>query len=270
MNRVDKEFEKLIQDHMDREADRIMAEVNSDPSIRDVVAPKEIEDRLFEQIAEFKTRHARRNAEEEELIRLGRVYKKTYKRNRVLIAILAAACGLSVGITCLGGPQKIVEKVEGMLEGVEQTNVDSDGERTEGVPIIDEDIAYREIEEKFNFYPVRLDYIPENMEFYEATVDTNLQKIQLMYYIDGRTLSYTMVPNYRMGSISVDVEDDFLDEYTVQLQGAKVIIKQYLVREGQSERWRATFEYQGVYYALMSNGLNENEFVKIIENLYFS
>lgn len=270
MNRVDKEFERLIQDHMDREADRIMAEVNSDPSIRDVVAPKEIEDRLFEQIAEFKTRHARRNAEEEELIRLGRVYKKTYKRNRVLIAILAAACGLSVGITCLGGPQKIVEEVRWMMAGREQTNIDTDSEDVETQDIVTEIEALEQIKKKFGFDPVKLYYIPEDMEFYEATIDENLQKIQLMYYKDGKTLSYSMVPNYRTGSVSVDVEDNFLDEYTVQLQGANVIIKQYLVQEGQSERWRATFEYQGVQYALMSNGLNESEFVKIIENLYFS
>lgn len=270
MNSVDKEFEKLIQDYMDRDAERIMAEVNSDPSLRDVVAPKEIEDRLFEQIAEFRTRHSRRNAEEEELIRLGRKYKKNYKRNRVLVAILAAVCGLSVGVTCLGGPERIAKKVEGMLEGIEQTNVDTDGERTEGVQTITEDLAYRQIEEKFNFYPVRLDYIPENMEFYEVTIDENLHKIQLVYYKDGRTLSYTIFPNYRTGSASADVEDNFLDEYAVQLKGVQVLVKQYQVEGGQTDRWRATFEYKGVQYALMSNGIEEAEFIKIIENLYFS
>lgn len=270
MNSVDKEFEKLIQDYMDRDAERIMAEVNSDPSLRDVVAPKEIEDRLFEQIAEFRTRHSRRNAEEEELIRLGRKYKKNYKRNRVLVAILAAVCGLSVGVTCLGGPERIAKEVRWMMAGREQTNIDSDSENVETQDIVSEIEAYEKIEQVFNFYPVRLDYLPANIVFHEATVDKNLQKIQLVYYQDGRTLSYTIVPNYRTGSVSVDVEDTFLDEYIVQLQGISVIVKQYQVQEGQTDRWRATFEYKGVQYALMSNGIGEAEFIKMIENLYFS
>ncbi len=270
MNNVDKEFEKLIQDHMDREADRIMAEVNSDPSLRDVVAPKEIEDRLFEQIAEFRTRHARRNAEEEELIRLGRVYKKNYKRNRVLVAILAAACGLSVGITCLGGPERIVEEVRWMMAGREQTNIDTDSEDVEAQDVVTEVEAYEEIEKKFNFYPVRLNYIPKDMEFYEATIDENLQKIQLVYYQDGRTLSYTMMPNYRTGSMSVDIEDTLLEEYNIQVRDLNVRVKQYLIEENHTHRWRATFEYQDVQYSLLFIGLDEAEVTKVIENLYFS
>lgn len=270
MNSVDKEFEKLIQDYMDRDAERIMAEVNSDPSLRDVVAPKEIEDRLFEQIAEFRTRHSRRNAEEEELIRLGRKYKKNYKRNRVLVAILAAVCGLSVGVTCLGGPERIAKKVENWVAGRQRITIDTDSEDIEAQNIVDEVEALEQIKEKFNFDPVKLYYLPETVVFTEATVDEILQKVQLIYQSEDMVLSYTILPNYRTGSVSADVEDDFLDEYTMQLQGVQIIVKQYRVEGGQIDRWRATFEHKGVQYALMSNGIEEAEFIKIIENLYFS
>lgn len=270
MNRVDKEFEKLIQDHMDREADRIMAEVNSDPSIRDVVAPKEIEDRLFEQIAEFKTRHSRRNAEEEELIRLGRVYKKTYKRNRVLIAILAAVCGMSVGITCLGGPQKIVEEVRWMMAGREQTNIDTDSEDVETQDIVTEVEALEQIKKKFGFDPVKLYYMPERMLFTEATVDEVLQRIQFIYQKDEQIISYVMVPNYRTGSISNGVEDTLLEEFVISVQETSVHVKQFLVQENQTFRWRASFEHHNVQYSLLFIGLEEAEVIKVIENLYFS
>ena len=36
----DEDFKKLIRDAMEYEADRIMAEVNADPDVKDVVAPE--------------------------------------------------------------------------------------------------------------------------------------------------------------------------------------------------------------------------------------
>ena len=47
---MDKKMTRWIQEEMDREADLIMEEVNSDPSMKDVVAPEVIRERLFEQI----------------------------------------------------------------------------------------------------------------------------------------------------------------------------------------------------------------------------
>ena len=48
----DKDFGELIRGAMECDTDRIMEEVNSDPSLRDVVAPDEIHEKLMKQIKE--------------------------------------------------------------------------------------------------------------------------------------------------------------------------------------------------------------------------
>lgn len=46
----DEKFREILQESMNWEADRIMEKVNADPSLKDVVAPEEIHDKLMEEI----------------------------------------------------------------------------------------------------------------------------------------------------------------------------------------------------------------------------
>ena len=50
----DEKFRELLQEDAERDADRIVAEVNSDPSLKDVVAPEEIHDKLMGEIRKLR------------------------------------------------------------------------------------------------------------------------------------------------------------------------------------------------------------------------
>lgn len=267
---MDREFEKMFQDHMDREAERIWEQVCSNPEVLETPVPDELRDKVFDHITEFRTSYTRRSAEEQELIRLGKKYKKTKKWYKASLVLAATITVLSVSVTCLGGPEKIMQKVEGMLEGKEQINVDSDGESTEGIQVVSEVDAYEQIKEKFKFDPVQLAHMPKGLEFSEVEIDEIMQKIQLIYQDGAKVLSYMMYPNYRMGSIGIDVEDNLLEEYEVSVKNTNVTVQKYSVEENGGERTQAIFVYQGVQYALFFIEFEDSEVTEVIENLHFS
>ena len=61
-------FERELQE----DAERIMADVNKNPDLKDVTVPPELHDQIFQSIREYE--------EERELIRLGRIYKRKRKK----------------------------------------------------------------------------------------------------------------------------------------------------------------------------------------------
>ena len=82
------------------------------------------------------------SAEDKELIRLGRIYKKRKKLHRYLVAVAAIVCVLAFGITSMGGPKKVFEKFNWTLAGREQTNVDSDNDDVVQMSDVKEDEVY--------------------------------------------------------------------------------------------------------------------------------
>ena len=50
---MNNEWKELIEAEMEREAERIMEEVNADPALKDVKAPADLRDALFKQIQEY-------------------------------------------------------------------------------------------------------------------------------------------------------------------------------------------------------------------------
>ena len=74
------EWREIIAAAIEREADEILDEVNSDPSLKDVQAPEEIHDKLFEQIREYEKQkiYDQLTEEDRELIQLGKVSSKYF------------------------------------------------------------------------------------------------------------------------------------------------------------------------------------------------
>lgn len=262
---MQKEMEKEMQ-----EIDAILEEMNQDPNMRDVIAPEGIHEKLFEQIHEGQEED-RLSEDEKELIRLGMVYKKTRKWAKVLVPLVAIVGAMVVSVTCMGGPTKVVEKVKGMLEGREQLNNDSEDGRTEEIITVSEVEAYQKIEDEFGFYPVRLDYLPDGIEFKEIILTGAAQSIYLNYAGEKEeTIVYSIYPNYRTGSVGRDVEDEAIDEYEKVVHDITINVKKYFVEEDQCNRYIAQYEYKNVYYVLRINDVEDTEVEKIVGNLYFN
>lgn len=270
----EKKWKEFIQREMDKELEEIegvLEKINNDPVMREWKAPDGLHEKVLEQIRESQADTERLSDDEKELIRLGMVYKKRRKWNKLLVLAAAVVCALAVGVTSIGGPKKVIEKVQGMIGGREQIHSDSEDDRTKEIKTISEVEAYQKIEDELGFLPVKLFYLPEGMEFKELFITEGTNDADLSYVGENEaSIVYSMYPNYRTGSVGHDVEDDLVDKFEKVLNDVTIDIKKYLIEGDQSSRYKVSFEYHSVYYFLEINNLEEQEVEKIVENLYFN
>lgn len=270
----EKKWKRFLKKEMDKELQEIegiLDEMNSDPKTKDVVAPEEMHEKLFARIREAEAEEARLSDEEKELIRLGKVYKKRRKWNKALVLVAAVVCALAIGVTSMGGPERVIEKLGWKIGDREQTNIDTDDERVEEPDTVTEAEAIQKIEDEFGIFPVRLDYLPDEVEFKEISMTEDAQNVYMSYVgMNQEIIVYSIYPNYRAGSTGLDVEDELIDEYDKVVNDITINIKQYLIEGNQTTRYQISYEYQNVYYFLEINNVEEAEVEKIIENLYFN
>lgn len=210
------------------------------------------------------------SAEEKELIRLGRIYKKRKRLQKYVVLAAVLILAMAFGMTSIGGPKKVFEKLHWMIAGREQVNVDSDDEDVVLHTSMDEEEAYQEIEDKFGFTPVALTYLPEEIGFIEAEFGEEIQCVNLLYGIEGDVkIIYLIHPNYRVSSHGKGIEDTFLEEYIEENEYTTIYSRKYLV-DGKEERWSVQFEYKETLYTMTIMDTSKDEVEKIVENLYFS
>lgn len=277
MEMEDKKLKRFLQDELNREADLIMEEVDSDPSLKNVVAPDEIYDNLIQQIHEYEEEQANKNSQvsedEQELIRLGKLYKKKRSRRKYYVLLLAGVCVLAYGITSVGGGKKVFSEMKRMLGDKDShVRVDSGNEEEfDSEKSTSEEDMYEQINEKFGFYPVSMYNLPKGMDFVDAVIEEELQ-IARLYYEDDSTgkITYYIFSNHRTGSVGINVEDEVISEYEKEVKGTTVKVTEYQVEESNAKRWQVEFVHNDVQYLLRMTGIEVEEVEKIIENLYFS
>ena len=272
----DAELKRLLQEGMDYEADCIMEQVESDPNMRDVVAPEEIFDDLLKQIREHedeieKDKEAL-SQEQQELIRLGKIYKKKRGRRKYIVLIAAVVCTLGVGTISLGDKNKVFTELQRMLGDRKQTVVNTDDGETAFVDDVStEDEAYRKIEEEFGFTPVKMYYLPEGMDFQEIDIEESLLVAQLFFEkTRGISMTYRVVTDYRTSSTSSDIEDGFVQQYEKLVEGKNITINEYVIEENNLSRWLVKFIHNNAQYTIVITGVEQYVVEKIAENLHFS
>lgn len=271
-NKLTEKELKLIE-----ETELFMEEVYNNPDVADAEPPVDLHDKVF---AEIRAREAEKQevelkvekltAEEKELIHLGRIYKKRRKLYRVMVVAAVLIMAMAFGITSIGGPEKIFEKLHWMIAGREQVNVDSKHEDVTPTSNMSEDEAYQKIEEEFGFVPVGLGYFPKDVTFLDGTINEETQSTNLVYGKDEIVkLVYFIRPNFRLSSFGKDVEDEFLEEHIEENEYTTIYIRKYLVNNVE-ERWSVQFEYKEVLYSLSITDTSKEEVEEIVKNLFFS
>ena len=273
-----KKKEKLSTEEKEMvdEIESYMEEVDSQPDVAESPLPPELQAKIHQQIetralAREKAEQERMSKEERELIRLGKIYRKRRKARKYVVLAAALVAVLALGITSIGGPEKVVEKINWMLAGREQTNVDSDDDGIVQLEGVEEEEAYQQIEDKFGFFPVRIAYLPDGVEFLTAKIGDEIQGVTITYGKNGNAkVIYFIRPNYRDGSLGKDVEEEVLSDYQMKVQEVQITIKERWVEKSNEVRWSAEFAYQNVQYYFVGMDVPKGEFEKIVKNLFFS
>lgn len=263
---MNQEARKKYEEELKIDMERIRKEIEMNPNLVDIVPAENAYENIWKGIRENEAKEA----EEKELIRLGKIYRRKRKNRKYLVFAAVLVFVMALGVTSMGGAEKIFEKVTWMLAGREQTNIDSESEDVKQLTEVDEETAYKEIEEKFGFSPVKLEYLPKKVLYQESIIGEEIQKINLIYgHEDKADIIYIIRPNFREGSLGTDIEDTKLQEYQLTVNDVEMQIKQYRVEESGENKWAVEFVYQDVQYLLRMMRMEQEEVETILQNLYF-
>lgn len=263
-------IDKMSVEELEQEMEKILAELDEHPESVNWEPPKEIDEKIFAEIRRREDERARKQLSEEDrkLLLYGKIYKKQMKRRKYWILAAVLVMALAVGMTCVGGPEKLVQKMTRGISGREVVLVDTDDGSVSATEGLSEEEAYEEIEKRFGFYPVRMDYLPEGIVFEEMVLCEEIQEAKMIYTIKDSAALYLWIrTDNRSGSWGVDFEDVTQQSYFVKNNSTNIEIKNYLVKENGQQRWRASFIYQDVSYVLVAHDLEQREFEEVIKNL---
>lgn len=208
--------------------------------------------------------------EVKELIRLGKIYKKRRKLHRYLVAAAVLVFVLALGVTSIGGPEKVFETFKFFASGRDMTQTNS-GDDVDVIDNITEEEVYQQIEEKFNFTPVRMLVLSDDVGFLKASMGEEIQGAHILYGAgENVKLSYFIRPNYRKSSYGTDMDEQLIDEYNLSTETLLITVKQYSVEEENNNRWSGEFTYKDVNYYIVAMDMEKEEFENILKNLFFS
>jgi len=285
------QLKEILKDQLNKEAKQIEEEVglNDNEEI-----PNELKIRmknaLDQKIREREMRsedmkrtdaYAKLSEEDQEALRLGREMmknqseeKKIYtmrrkKRNIRRIVALAAVLILvmAVGMTSFGGPERMLQFMKSSVGGRKVSQVDS-SDKNKIIEEEDEEKAYEKIEKEFGIAPVRLWWYPENMEFENMILDTDIQVAEVDYLYKDKKIEYFVSASYGEVSWGYDNEDKKIDYYCEQVKSTDIEVTEYETPETERNRYVAEFEYKKLHYCL-SGELTKEEIENILKNLYF-
>lgn len=191
--------------------------------------------------------------------------KKPLKMYLALAAVIV--CVLAMGITSMGGPERIVRMVRQNV-GDREVEYTVKGEKVKTIENEDEEKAYQEIRDVFDTDIVKLSASLKGMKFDSMNLDENNQVAENYYTYNGKTIAYIISAPYRENSWGVDFEDPIEKKYTEKLHNCKVDITVYKIDKNEGFGYAAEFKYNSIDY-LLTGTMKQQEFEKILNNLFF-
>lgn len=191
--------------------------------------------------------------------------KKPLKMYLALAAVIV--CVLAMGITSMGGPERIVRM---MTQNVGDREVEKStrSHKVKTVENEDEEKAYQEIRDNFGTEVVKLSICLNNMKFDTMNLNEDKQIAEMYYTYNEKTIAYFINMPYRDNSWGVDFEDPIDKEYTKKTEDCSIEVTIYKLKESKKSSCVAKFKYGNIEY-LLTGTMKQQEFEKILNNLFF-
>ena len=191
--------------------------------------------------------------------------KKPLKLYLALAAVIV--CVMAMGITSMGGPERVVRM---MTRAVGERNVEQidSNDKNKVIEGEDEEEAYQKVCDTFNSDIVKIFICLKGMKFDTLNIDEKNQTAEMYYIYRGETVGFIINLPYGESSWGVDFEDTVEKKYTKDINNCKVHITRYKADKKGTPRWGAKFKYNSIEY-LLTGTMNQEDFEKILDNLFF-
>lgn len=195
-----------------------------------------------------------------------RVRKK--KSLRVYVALAAVMIMvLAVSISSVGDGRSLMKTIKSMVGEREVVKVNS-GEDNYVIEVENEEEAYQTIRDKLGIKPVQITDIPIKARFQKAVIEDELKVAEIYYQYQGDSITYIINGDRAKNSIGVNVEDEILENYTLEVEGILINVQGREISSTKQTRYYASFSYKNIKYFLVAS-IKQEEFEQILKNLYF-
>lgn len=278
------QLEQIIKNEYDRLAKEEENDIQEDDTIEVPEGTKEsLRAKIDQQIEEMKKEkvYAQLSEKDRKALELGQKImaeeeqekaeaKVVHKKKRLkmyfgLAAVLVLV--MAVGITSIGGPERIVRMLKQAVGDREVEKVTS-GEDSMTRMGENEEKAYEKIKENFGIEPVKIMQRAGKMEFSRMEFDETLQIAEMYYKYDSENIVYLINASYKDASWGIDIEDEIVNSEKKNINGCEVEVKEYRIAENAKEKYSASFKYNGLEYFLVGS-LEKEDFEILIDNLLF-
>ena len=299
------DYDKRIMEKVDQEAEEIERMIRADSEIASIRADANLDAKVYESVSAYEDGVAGRRSpepedakrevpedkrtfanltdEELEALYLGRevlerrrkranrraAWKAARKWKHIAAVFLIFSLTAGVGVTSVGGAERIVEMVKGTLGGRDSTKVNSSRKPVKETDDSAEEKAYQQIKDELGIDPVRILGFSGGVEFRDCEVDSESRMARLLYAYGDRNVSYLVDASYTEELWGTDIEDKKLDDYIYTLGELSIVVTEYQIVDSREKRYSGEFEYNGIYYQLTGT-MTKKKFEKILKNLYFS
>lgn len=181
------------------------------------------------------------------------------------VAVLAVV--MLVEVNSLGGPEKIVKMVKQQVAEREVEKINS-GSENKVIVKENEEEAYQTIADEFGVEPVRMRKYPEEMEFKELELNSDMQNAWMNYEYKGEIIRYGISTMHQDMSLGLGLEDEMVAQYKMQNGKIEIQINEYKTPKTESTFYSASYAYYGLEYCMIGK-MKQSEFENIIKNLFF-
>lgn len=254
-----KELKKIsLKEEIDKEAIQIEKKVRDRKDLDDITVSEKMETSLFNKIQDYE--YDRRSKT---------VHRK--KKKRYVVLALAAVLVLVFGSVMTSVGSKSYWKVlwERIAGDEDLSYIDVEQMVSQNTDDLDEVQIYKEIWRELGISTVRWGYFPEDTYLKDYEIDKDQTKATFIYECNGKIIRYVMYMNDEDSSLGQIKIDRLISEYKMETGGGiSVSVKEYDIEDMEENRYVAEFEYDDAQYQIMGI-VDEEEFIKIIENLIF-
>lgn len=189
--------------------------------------------------------------------------KVHYSRKPLKIYLALAAvivCVLAMGITSMGGPERVVRMVRQAV-GDREVEKNSTSRKIKTIASEDEEKAYQEIRDAFDTDVVKIFVCLPDMKFDTMNLDESKQVAEMYYSYDGETIGYIINMPYRDSSLGIDFEDSIEKEYSKVVNDCEIKITIYKLEDNKKSGCVARFKHGSIEY-LLTGTMKQQDFEK--------
>lgn len=195
-------------------------------------------------------------------------HTKTVRRPRIrLRAALAAALVaiLALGVGMVGSGKKVYLPVVSQREDGDESTTKVNNSDSAVASSYDEEEVCQEIEDQLGVLPVRFGYCPKDMRLEKYRI-TEEKEAVLKYICESGTIHVYISKDYNESSINFKMDGALKGTAEAEGMFMEIPIFEYS-DDYENEYLQTSFEYLNTYYSI-SGMLDEQEFKKLLENIY--